>query len=232
MKYGPGMTKNDIDSTLNVTSIIVMYTFVIKKSVMSAIKSTTIKCNFVTTNICSYRLVMWSISNSSWCIILSKTYGLEGCIFSILSGARYAKEDASSSADQAFKVNLKRTRLNWLCVNPLEPWNDHLYLYLLILVTWAKVSFWTIFSLPTVKFRVDKDICSCSSSQPSKLATLWKVVINIMLWFILRKEINLNIKSKEKKRLSIQELQQSRSQSENKLKKMAPANLNSVNTYT
>ena len=42
MKYEPGMTKNDINSTWNVTSIIVMYTFVNKKSVMSAIKSTTI----------------------------------------------------------------------------------------------------------------------------------------------------------------------------------------------
>lgn len=45
------------------------------------------------------------------------------------------KKEIAGPADPAFEVYLKKTRLNWLRANPCDPRNDHLYLYLLILVT-------------------------------------------------------------------------------------------------
>lgn len=75
MKDGTCMAKNDIDGTLNVTSIIVMSTLMIKKSVMRAKKSAVIECNSVTTNIRCYRLIMPAISNTCRGLILfTQTY--------------------------------------------------------------------------------------------------------------------------------------------------------------
>lgn len=58
MKDGSAATENNIDRTLDVAMIVVMSTFVIKKSVMGTIESTTIECNLVCTHICCDSLVM------------------------------------------------------------------------------------------------------------------------------------------------------------------------------
>ena len=70
MEYGFASAKDEINGALNVAFVIVMSAFIIEQSIVSAIESTVVKCNFICRNECRYRLILRCVSHTSRSLIL------------------------------------------------------------------------------------------------------------------------------------------------------------------